>query len=372
MRPQAPKPQPRSAQPQPRPQPGTDFPQPDSRQPATARGITGRACWALCVMLAAACSGGSRDLADGDDEPGPRGGEGQGRADSGTGRVVRDSGPEDAGSSSTAAPEARFSFFVASYRAMQRLSRSEAGFGGDLRYGEADGLAGADKICREIAETSLPGAGKKTWRAFLSVTRGPDGQPVHAIDRIGPGPWHDRRGRLVAPTLADLMNTRPQNGDPAIVDDLPNEDGVPNHAPDGELVDNHDILTGSDRIGRLYKNDPAVTCQDWTSAVGSAGRPRVGHSWPRGLGDFGGLFGDGGFPFPFPTGGDGGFPFPFPTGGDGGLDFASFDGESWASALDEAGCAPGASLVEMGPPDPRNPTVGSGGGYGGIYCFAVK
>jgi hypothetical protein len=43
----------------------------------------------------------------------------------------------------------------------------------------------------------------------------------------------------------------------------------------------------------------------------------------------------------------------------------------WMSALDEAGCAAGASLVEMGPPQLTNPTVGSGGGYGGFYCFAL-
>ena len=43
----------------------------------------------------------------------------------------------------------------------------------------------------------------------------------------------------------------------------------------------------------------------------------------------------------------------------------------WISALDEAGCAAGVSLIENGPPDESNPTVGSGGGYGGIYCFAL-
>jgi len=44
---------------------------------------------------------------------------------------------------------------------------------------------------------------------------------------------------------------------------------------------------------------------------------------------------------------------------------------NWISALDEAGCAPGVNLVETGPPNPSNPTVGSGGGYGGFYCFAL-
>jgi hypothetical protein len=44
---------------------------------------------------------------------------------------------------------------------------------------------------------------------------------------------------------------------------------------------------------------------------------------------------------------------------------------NWMSSLDESGCAPGVSLVEEGPPQLDVPTVGSGGGYGGIYCFAL-
>ena len=44
---------------------------------------------------------------------------------------------------------------------------------------------------------------------------------------------------------------------------------------------------------------------------------------------------------------------------------------NWMSSLDESGCAPGVSLVEMGPPQLDVPTVGSGGGYGGFYCFAL-
>jgi hypothetical protein len=112
-------------------------------------------------------------------------------------------------------------------------------------------------------------------------------------------------------------------------------------------VDNHDTLTGSTEAG-LYYGSTGATCKDWMSAVGSDGTPRVGHSWPR-------------------TGGPGGGG---PPGG-GGRGGAMGNMASWASALDEAGCAPGVNLVETGPPNPSNPTVGSGGGYGGFHCFAL-
>jgi len=73
------------------------------------------------------------------------------------------------------------------------------------------------------------------------------------------------------------------------------------------------------------------------------------------------MFGDGGPPP------DGGMMF-----GDGGMTGGMFgSGNNWMSALDESGCAPGVNLIEMGPPDPNSNTVGSGGGYGGIYCFAL-
>ncbi len=41
------------------------------------------------------------------------------------------------------------------------------------------------------------------------------------------------------------------------------------------------------------------------------------------------------------------------------------------SSLTESGCAPGVNLIETGPPSFKSNTVGSGGGYGGIYCFAL-
>lgn len=227
---------------------------------------------------------------------------------------------------------------------MQELSGSAQGFGGDLRFGETgpgSGLRGADKICATIADKSMPGAGAKPWRAFLSATADENGQQVNAKDRIGEGPWYDRLGRLLAENKTNLLTERPTGADPAIINDFPNEDGVPNHAPDPNqgAVDNHDMLTGTNAQGMLF--GATATCKDWTANAGdlaTEGRPRVGHSWPR----FGG-----------PS-----------MGGDGSM-------ANWMSSLNESGCAPGVNLIEMGPPIPGQVTVGSGGGYGGFYCFSL-
>jgi hypothetical protein len=172
---------------------------------------------------------------------------------------------------------------------------------------------------------------------------------VNAKDRIGNGPWYDRLGRIVAQDLTALLNERPEGADPAILNDLPNEYGVPNHDPEGTgEVDNHDFLTGTDAEGNVYGGAES-TCDDWTSSS-NEGSPRCGHTWPTGGGDFP-VF-DGGIGF------DGGF---------GNMSLAN-----WMSALDEAGCAPGINLVETGGPGSDGTrTVGSGGGYGGIYCFAL-
>jgi hypothetical protein len=241
-----------------------------------------------------------------------------------------------------------FSFFVTSLGAMRTLASEfgagTEGFGGDLRYGEDSGLAGADRICKTIATKAAPEASSKEWRAFLSTLRGGENDgPVHAIDRVGEGPWYDRLGRLVAETKADLLGERPLGADPLIANDLPNEQGVPNHK-DGapgctgrDCPDNHDTMTGTGPDGRLYGTDPAFTCNDWTSAVGEPGPndrpsgPWCGHSWP-----------------------------------------GNYSGRNWMSALQEGGCAPGINLQHGGGPQPGVFTVGTGGGYGGVYCFALS
>jgi hypothetical protein len=241
-------------------------------------------------------------------------------------------GAASAGMGGDASSLEKFSFFVTSLAGLQRLAESDKGFGGDLRYGEADGLSGADKICSELAEASMPGAAAKGWHAFLSVAEGPDGGPVHAIDRVGEGPWYDRLGRVLAMNKAALLHPRPMGADPAIVDDLPNEEGVPNHQPDPseEPVNNHHFLTGSDTSGKLYMNSATSTCGNWASTAQNSGRPRIGFSYPAG------------------------------------------NRQHWLSGQDEGGCGAGYVLEDMGGSDPSNPIVGSGGGYGGFYCFALK
>lgn len=133
------------------------------------------------------------------------------------------------------------------------------------------------------------------------------------------------------------------------------------------------MLTGTNGQGKLY--GPMATCKDWTSATGAAseGKPRVGHSWPRTGTDQGGPGPDGGSIAPAPL--DGGFAPAQPDGG-----FAPPDSEggagdymgNWMSSLDEAGCAPGIYLLDTGPAAPGTNTVGSAGGCGGFYCFALS
>jgi hypothetical protein len=244
---------------------------------------------------------------------------GQAPIDAGTTTPDAGTAPADAGATTPdAGAGPGFSFFVTSLEAMQQLSGSPDGFGGNF-----GGVEGADRICQTIAEGV--GQGGKTWRAFLSATRGGDGQPVHAIERIGSGPWYDANGRLVATGVAGLLGNRP-DGDPRTINDLPTEHGMPLSA----YGDAHDVVTGSNRQGRLSSTNQASTCNDWTSAdVLSGGMIMCGHSFPR--------------------------------SGRGGL--------NWLSDHPLRGCTPGINLTQNGPG--TGTCIGCSGGYGALYCFAA-
>jgi hypothetical protein len=230
--------------------------------------------------------------------------------------------------------KSKFSFFVTSIEAIMALSPGQKGFGGDLSFGETGegaGLRGADKICKMAAGMGIvPGAGDKTWRAFLSTSGGATGTPVHASQRIGTGPWYDARGLQVASNLTQLLMERPGDADEQIKNDLPNEMGIPNHMQGGcsgsACPANHAVLTGTNAAGMLYTGGASVaasTCNDWTSKEPS-GTPWCGHSWPR-------------------------------TG----------SGKNWMASTSLDGCAPCLGQ-NMG-----TNCVGDTGGYGGIYCFAI-
>jgi hypothetical protein len=289
---------------------------------------------ALLLALSSSCVGAVGDFGNSELPLGGSGGGGiigAGGGAPGGGGPTAGGGPGGGGGGGV--PLENFSFFVTSWSALHDLAKafngSDQGFGGDLRYGEVGpgaGLRGADKLCATIAERSMPGSASKGWRAFLSATNDGTGKPVHAIDRLGPGPWYDRVGRTFARTKTDLLQDRPNGIDPSIRDDFPNEDGIPNHDPDGTgEVDNHDFLTGTNAQGKLYS--ATATCGDWTS-TSAPGMPRTGHTWPR-----------------------------------------VYSGVNWMSSIDESGCKAGINLIETGGPG-SDGTVGSGGGYGGFYCFA--
>jgi hypothetical protein len=249
---------------------------------------------------------------------------------------------------------AKFSFFLTSLKALRDLSGSVNGFGGDLRFGKTGqgaGLLGADSICSCIAERSMPGSKVKQWRAFLSARVGPDGKQVNAIDRIGNGPWYDRKGRLFANKISELLNDRPINADVMIKNDFPNEDGVPNHMPDpstSKKIDNHLTITGSNKEGKLYSTTEDCTCTDWTSKTGRS----ANSSWGKETGT-GGITAHAGLSWP--------------------QEFGGGQGEkNWMSVYDTKGCEPGLDSTEASLDGVKGIyTIGNGGGYGGFYCFGM-
>ncbi|MEE8251484.1 MAG: hypothetical protein V3R24_07070 [Gemmatimonadales bacterium] len=149
-------------------------------------------------------------------------------------------------------PTGPMSFFVTS---------QGSGNGGDL-----GGLAGADEICQNLAESV--DQGHLTWRAYLS-TQGDNA--VNARDRIGPGPWFNANGYRVGADLESLHNLMHRIGAETGLDErarvIPGSFAVPNR---------HDILTGSTSDGRAYPPGEDMTCNNWTSSSDD-GKARVGH-----------------------------------------------------------------------------------------------
>ena len=156
---------------------------------------------------------------------------------------------------------AAMSFFVTSVG---------SGEGADL-----GGLEGADARCQALAEAV--GAGG-TWRAYLS-TQAADGQEaVNARDRIGPGPWQNVQGVVIAASVEALHGENNLTKATAV-----SEQGAPINGR-GDQPNMHDILTGSQPDGTAFAAGEDRTCGNWTKS-GADGAAMVGHHDRMGLRD---------------------------------------------------------------------------------------
>lgn len=248
-------------------------------------------------------------------------------------------------------PRPYFSFFATSQAGLYALPAGlhapapdpALGYGGDF-----GGLAGADEICSMLAARSNPGD-TKVWRAFLSSPGAAGEARVDAIGRVGPGPWYDYNGVLLARNVQGLLPNaagRPSGAQAPLGSMFSDENGE-DIRPPGQ--DNHDTLTGSNSCGRLYDDGASGsvgTCAGWTSKsvhgregnlAGVGGQVPVGHSWPRG----------------------------FSIGSDQAL------GARWMSDHTINGCEPGFEVYGGAGAPAGDFRVGAGGGFGGIYCFAL-
>jgi len=134
------------------------------------------------------------------------------------------------------------------------------------------GLEGADRHCQKLANAA--GAGKQTWRAYLS-TQGKDFKDpnvVNARDRIGSGPWYNAKGLLIANNVDELHSPENNLNKETALDEI------------GKMVNGrtekpntHDILTGSRLDGTSFgpRFFTDMTCGDWAS--NGEGAAMLGH-----------------------------------------------------------------------------------------------
>jgi hypothetical protein len=159
----------------------------------------------------------------------------------------------------TQAQQATMTFFLTSIG---------LGKGADL-----GGLEGADRHCQALAQAV--GAGGHTWRAYLSIQAVGGAQAVNARDRIGPGPWQNAKGVVIAKDVDELHGNNNLTKQTAL-----NEKGEIVNGR-GDTPNRHDILTGSTPDGRAFPAGEDRTCDNWTKST--QGAAMVGHHDRMGL-----------------------------------------------------------------------------------------
>lgn len=137
------------------------------------------------------------------------------------------------------------------------------------------GLSGADRHCQALATAA--GAGKHTWRAYLSSSAANGVRTVNARDRIGKGPWQNAKGVVIARDVAHL------HGDNQLSKQTALDERGEMIKGRGDTPNMHDILTGSQSNGTAYAGSEDHTCRNWTSSTDGAAQ--VGHHDRTGLND---------------------------------------------------------------------------------------
>ena len=148
------------------------------------------------------------------------------------------------------------------------VSSTGSGKGADL-----GGLAGADRLCSSLA--SAAGSSGHTWRAYLSTIAAGGTPGSNARDRIGPGPWRNAKGVVVAQTVTELHGANKLNKQTALTEKGEVVNGR------GDTPTMHDVLTGSQPDGTAIAGNVDTTCGNWTRS--GEGAAMVGHSDRTGL-----------------------------------------------------------------------------------------
>jgi len=148
---------------------------------------------------------------------------------------------------------------------------TSAGRGMGANY---DGLEGADRHCASLAQAA-GSPSERVWRAYLS-TQAPalnDPRFVNARDRIGPGPWRNALGVVVAHSVDDLHSASNNITQQTALDEKGQR--VNGRA---DKPNKHDILTGSRHDGTAFPGAPFpdMTCGNWTKG-GTEGSAMLGH-----------------------------------------------------------------------------------------------
>jgi hypothetical protein len=112
------------------------------------------------------------------------------------------------------------------------------------------------------------------WHAYLS-TQG--AQAVNARDRIGPGPWQNAKGVVIARNVAELHGKNNLTKETALTEKGEVVNGR------GDSPNMHDILTGSQPDGTAFAGRDDRTCGNWTKS--GEGAAQVGHHDRMGLRD---------------------------------------------------------------------------------------